>query len=146
MFPPQSEAIIPLIPVFVPHNRDFLFYPAAQINLTLFTYIINHQTSKILVRNASNQPLRILRCHKLGHLIDITYNNCFFFNKRAVVDLTIFFLLSQLLSDFSTGPLLFLINFLLKTVLDNNIKVYRDVAAVKQIAEQVAEYFIIWES
>lgn len=146
MFPPQSEAIILLILVFVPHNRDFLFYPAAQTNLTLFINIINHQTSRILVRNVSNQPLRILRCQKLGHLIDITYNNCFFLNKRAVVDLTIFFLLSQLLSNFSAGPLIFLINFLLKMVLDNNIKVYRDVAAIKQIVEQVAEYFIIWES
>lgn len=57
---PQSKAMIPLVLVSVPYNRDFLFYPTAQPNLTLFILIIDPYTSKILIRNASDQPLRIL--------------------------------------------------------------------------------------
>ena len=84
--PPRSEAMIPLVPVSVPDNRDFLFHPAAQPNLTLFTHIIDHQTSRILVRNASDQSLRVPHRHKLGHLIDIAYDNCFFTDERAAID------------------------------------------------------------
>ena len=84
--PPRSEAMIPLVPVSVPDDRDFLFHPAAQPNLTLFTHIIDHQSSRILVRNASDQSLRIPRRHKLGHLIDITYDNCFFTDEQAAID------------------------------------------------------------
>lgn len=142
----QSKALISLIPVFVPDNCDFLFYPAAQPNLMLFTHIINHQTLKILVRNASNQPLHILHRHKLDHLIDIAYDNCFFTDKQAAIDSATFFLLSQPLLDFSAGPPLFLTNSLLETVLDNRVKIYRDTAAVKQITELIAEYPTIWES
>ena len=78
--------MIPLVPVFVPDDRDFLFHPAAQPNLMFFTHIIDYQSSRILVRNASDQPLRIAHCHKLGHLIDIAYDNCFFTNERAAID------------------------------------------------------------
>ena len=34
----------------------------------------------------------------------------------------------------------------METVLDNGVKVYRDPAAVKQIADLVVEYSTIWES
>ena len=58
--PPRSEAMILLIPLSLPDNQDFLFHPAIQANLTLFTYLVNHQTSKVLVRNNSSQMLYIL--------------------------------------------------------------------------------------
>lgn len=45
----HSEAIVLLIPLFLPNNRNFLFYPAIQANLILFTYIINYQNSKVLI-------------------------------------------------------------------------------------------------
>ena len=76
VLPPHSEAMVSLVPLPLPDDRDFLFHPATQPNLTLFTHIVEHQTSKVLVRNASNKTLRIPRRHKLGYLIDIAYNNC----------------------------------------------------------------------
>ena len=137
---PWSEAMIPLVPVSVSDDRDFLFHLATQPNLILFTYIINHHTSKILVRITSDQPLRIPRWHKLGHLIDIAYNNCFFMDERAAINSTTFSLSSQSLSDFSVVLSLCQTDSLLETMLDNGVKVYGDTIAVKQIAELVAEY------
>lgn len=144
--PPRSEAMIPLVPVSVPDDRDFLFHLAAQPNLTLFTHIIDHQTSRILVRNTSDQSLRIARRHKLGHLINIAYDNCFFTDERAAIDSATFLPSSQPLSKFSAGTPLFSTDSSLETVLDNRVKVYGDAAAVEQIAELVAEYPTIWES
>ena len=144
--PPRSEAMVPLVPVSMPDDHDFLFYPAAQPNLMLFTPIIDHQTSRILIRNTSDQSLRIPCCHKLGHLIDIAYDNCFFTDERAAIDSATFPLSLQPLSEFSAGPPLFPTDSSLETVLDNGVKVYGDAAAVEQIAELVAEYPTIWES
>lgn len=50
----RSEAMIPLLPVPLPDNRNFLFHLAIQTNLTLFAHIINHETTKVLVKNTSN--------------------------------------------------------------------------------------------
>ncbi len=58
--PLRSEAIIPLMPVPLPDNRDFLFYPIAQASLTLFAHIMHHDTKRVLVKNTSKRPLRIL--------------------------------------------------------------------------------------
>ena len=138
--------MIPLVPVYLPDNCDFLFHPATQPNLTLFTYIIDHYTSKVLIRNASDQPLRIPRQHKLGHLIEIAYDNCFFMDEQAAINSATFPPSSQSLSDFSARPPLCQTDSLLKTVLDNGIKIYGDTAIVEQIAELVAEYPTIWES
>lgn len=49
-----SEAMVSLVPLALPNNRNFIFHPATQTNLTLFTHLINHQTSKVLVKNTSN--------------------------------------------------------------------------------------------
>ena len=38
---------------------------------------MHHDTKKVLVRNTSDRPLRILHRQKLGHVVDIWYNNCF---------------------------------------------------------------------
>lgn len=100
----------------------------------------------ILVRNAFNEALCISRHPKHGHLIDIAYNNCFLTETRSVLDsATAPPLLYQLLgyndkfSIFSTYPSM-------ETVLNNGVKVYRDVAAVGQIADLVLEFPTIWES
>ncbi len=75
--PSCLETMITLFHLPLLDNRDFLFYPATQPSLTLFTHIVDYQTLKVLVRNASNESFCISHRHKLGHLIDITYNNCF---------------------------------------------------------------------
>ncbi len=146
MVPPRSEAIIPLILLPLPDDRDFLFYPAIQVNLTLFTHLVNYQTSKMLVRNNSRQMLRILRYYKHGHLIDIAYKNCFLANTHSALDAATFPPLLQYFSEYNTSPPFLATNSSLETVLNNGIRVYGDKTAVRQIAELVAEYPTIWES
>ena len=83
---PHSEAMVSLVSLPLPDNRDFLFHPAIQPNLTLFTHIVDYQTSKVLVRNVSNKMLCIPRCHKLGYPIGIAYDNCFLTNTQSVLE------------------------------------------------------------
>ncbi len=146
MVSPHSEAIIPLVPLPLPNNRDFLFHPATQPNLTLFTHLVNHQTSKVLVRNNSSQILRIRRRHKLGHLIDIAYKNCFLAKTHYALDATTSPPSSQHLSDHDTRPPFLATDSSLEIVLSNGVRVYGDETVVRRIAELVAEYPTIWES
>lgn len=142
--PPPSEAMIPLVKVPLPDDRDFLFHPTAQANLTLYTHILDHETSKILVRNTSDRPLRIPRRHKLGHLLDIAYENCFLANTAH--DSAAIPSFSHLFSGLSARISLPPADSSMETVLENGIKVYGDDTIVKQIADLVAKYPSIWES
>lgn len=72
---PYLEAIVSLVLLPLLDNCEFLFHLTTQANLTLFMHIVNHQTSKVLVKNVSNKTLCIPYHHKLGHLIDIIYDN-----------------------------------------------------------------------
>ena len=83
---PRSEAVIPILPVPLPDNRDFLFHPTAQANLMLFAHIMHHDTKKVLVRNTSDRPLRISRHQGLGHVVDIRYDNYFLADTKTAFD------------------------------------------------------------
>lgn len=50
----RSETMILLLPVLLPDDRDFMFHPIAQANLTLFVHIMHYETTKILVKKTSN--------------------------------------------------------------------------------------------
>lgn len=91
-----SKAMVFLYQVFLLDNWDFFFHCTIQTNLTLYSYIVNHETSKVLVKNASEQLLRILQCHKLGYLLDITYNKCFLVDTQFAHNLAVFSLSSKL--------------------------------------------------
>ena len=52
--PPRSEMMIPFAPVSLSDDRDFLFHPTTQSNLTLYAHIVDHTTIKILVSNTSD--------------------------------------------------------------------------------------------
>lgn len=144
--PPCFEAIIPILPVPVPDNRNFLFHLAAQTNLTLFAHIIDHETSKVLVRNTSNRPLRVSRRQKLGHIVNIRYDNCFLADadsafQSATVPSRIQPLFEQEPS-LAPNPT----EYSMETKLHNGVRVYGDPHAVAQLAQLVADYSSIWES
>lgn len=80
---PHSKVMVLLVSLLLPNNRDFLFHPATQANLTLFTHIVDYQTLKVLIKNACNKTLCILCRHKLGDLINIIYDNCFITNTQS---------------------------------------------------------------
>lgn len=71
VLPPRSRTMVPLLLVLLPNDRDFLFYPTVQPNLTMFAHIMHHDTKKILVRNTFDRPLYILHCQKLEYIVDI---------------------------------------------------------------------------
>ena len=143
VIPPRSEAMVSIVPLPLPDDRDFLFHPSTQTSLTLFIHLVNHQTSKVFVRNTSNQMLRIPHHYKLGHLIDIAYENCFLANTHSIRDAAISLLLLQHLSGHNADSSLLSNNSSLETVLSNGVRVYGDPTAVKQIAKLVAEYSTI---
>ena len=144
--PPRSEAMIPLVPMPLPDNRDFLFHPTAQASLMLFAYIIYHDTKRVLVRNTSERPLRISCCQRLGHIVDIRYNNCFLadaksaFNSVTVPPQTAPFFEHELSCTLTPA------NPFMETRLDNKVRVYRDKHAVVLLAQLVAKYPSILES
>lgn len=140
VIPPSSKALVPLVKIPLPDDREFLFHPTAQANLILYTHIVDHEISKILVKNTSDQSLCVLRHHKLGHLLDITYDNYFLINIQPAYDLAAVPLLSHSFSNLSAGPSLLPIDSSIEMVFDNKIKVYGDTDAVRQISELVAEY------
>lgn len=84
--------------------------------------------------------MHIPRYHKLGHLLDMAYNNYFLIDTQFLYNLAAFLSSLQFFSNLSTGLLLSLIDSSIEIVLDNEIKVYRNTAVVKQISELVLQY------
>lgn len=129
VIPSYSEVMISLVKVPLLDDCNFLFHLTIQPNLTLYAHILDHETSKILVRNTSNQPLRIPRHHMLGHLLDIVYKNCFFANTPH--DSAAIPPFSHPFSDLSTRIPLPPADSSMETVLENDIKIYGNETAVK---------------
>lgn len=59
MIPLRSEVMVLLYQIFFWNNINFLFHLVAQATLTLFTHIINHETTKVLIRDTSDWLLLI---------------------------------------------------------------------------------------
>lgn len=59
VIPPCSKSMIPLAPVSLSDDRDFLFYSTTQANLILYAQIVNYTITTILVSNTSDYPLHI---------------------------------------------------------------------------------------
>ncbi len=137
--------MISLVKLPLPDDRDFLFHPTPQANLTLYSHIMDYETSKVLVRNASDLPLRVPRRHKLVHLLDIAYENCFFTDTRSAYDAASV-PPSSPFPNLGAGPALPPADTSMETVLENGIRVFGNANAVKQISDLVAEYPSIWES
>lgn len=134
-----SDSIIPLVPVPLPNNHNLLFHSTTQANLILYMHIIDHKTSKVLVRNTSNHPLYISRRHKLGHVVDIAYDNCFLADTQVIFNLAAFPPAALPFLDLGAGSTLAPRNTLIETQLNNGVRVYGDSAAVKEISELVAK-------
>lgn len=104
-------------------------------------------TTKILFSNIFDCPLRILWHQKLGHIIDICYENCFLADVQATFNSTAFSPRAQPFFDLHARIALALTdtNTFIKIKLDNGIRVYKNKAAVREISELVAQYPFIYE-
>ena len=126
VIPPRSKRRVPLLLIPLPDDKGFLFHPTAQPSLTLFAHIMHHDTKKILVRNTSNRLLQISRRQKMGHVVDIWYDNCFFADTKSAFHLATvppqtapFFEHKLCCTPTPTNPSI-------KTTLDNGVRVYGD--------------------
>lgn len=138
--------MIPLLPVPLLDDRDFLFHLATQINLTLFAHIIDHETTKVLVKNTFDQPLRILCRQKLGHVVDICYDNCFLADTKSALNSATFPPQASPYFEHKPSCTPTPTNPSMETRLDNGVRIYEDKHAVILLAQLVAEYPSIWDS
>lgn len=81
IIPSCLEVVFLLVKLSLPDNQDFLFHPTPQANPIFYAHIIDYETLRILIKNAFDQPLCVPCRHKLGHLLNITYNNYFFIDN-----------------------------------------------------------------
>lgn len=146
IIPPRSEIIILLLPVSLPDNRDFLFHPIVQANLTLLTHIIYHETIKVLVRNTSNRRLCISCCQRLGYVVNIYYDNYFLTDVKSAFNLVSIPLQTVSFSEHKFSYTSTPTNLSIEIRLDKRMRVYRDKHIVTLLAQLVTKNLSIWES
>ena len=141
---PKSEALVDVRQTLLPDSRDFLFQPFPQVHLTLYSHLLDHTSSRILVRNDADRSIQIPQSHRLGYITEIPFENCF----ATSVD-------HDAASTPPTSPFLFHerngitippADTGLETELPNGIKIYGDSQAVEKITCLINEYPSIWES
>ena len=64
----KSEKILAIKSINLSLNRDFIFELIKQVNLTMFTYLIDYKISAILVRNNFNSSIQIFKKLKLRYI------------------------------------------------------------------------------
>lgn len=127
---PCSNLMISLVQIPLLNDRNFLFYPTIQTNLTIYTHIINHKTSKIPVTNTFNCPLYIACYQKLGHNIDILYDNYFLVDIQAVFNLAAFLSATLSFLNFSTRSILAPTDIFIENQLNNGGRVYKNATII----------------
>ncbi len=143
IIPPHSEALVAFQRIKLPDSRDFLFSSAPQHHLTLDSHLLDHTSTKILVRNDAGHAIKILLHHRLGCVTELPYESCF----ATSADL-------EVASTPPTSPTIFHdrngISILpardMETELPKGIKIYGDREAVDAITRLVNDYPTIWES
>ena len=75
--PPRTEMMLPTKPINLPPDRDFIFEPVRQANLSMFAHIVDHNMSAILVRNESNKVVQLPRKLRIGNVQEMDYEHCF---------------------------------------------------------------------
>lgn len=94
---------------------------------------MDYKTLKINVRNAFDQLFLISCQNKLGHLLDMTYENYFLIDIKSAYD-TVFVMLSlHFFLNHTTRLILLPIDTSIETVCKNKIGVFRDTSIMKQI-------------
>lgn len=106
---------------------------------------MHYETSKILVKNAFNQLFHVPHWHKLDHLLDMTYKNCFLIDTQSAYNAASVPASLHSFSNLSAEPTLLPINALIEIVLNNGIRMFKDASLVKQISDLVTKYLLIWE-
>lgn len=67
----------------LPAERDFLFEPIEQTNVTLYAHLVDAKVHSILAKNESCRTVQIPEKHRLGTLCELDYENVFFAEHSA---------------------------------------------------------------
>ena len=142
--PPKSKALVDVRQISLPDSHDFLFQPFPQEHLTLYSHLLNHTSSKILVRNNADRLIQISQSHRLGYITEIPFENCF--PNSVDHDTASTSPTSSLLFYEWNGITILPADTGLETELPNGIKIYSDRQAIEKITRLIDEYSSIWES
>lgn len=130
--PPHTKTFILVLSPGLPNNQDFFFQLLAQLNLILFSYLVDHTTSGILVCNEFQRAVHLFCKQKLELVIKVFYKNCF----QAGSDLDAAEILPQatLLYESCQVIRISTVNPSLETKLPNDIRVYGNQVTVKRLS------------
>ena len=75
---PRAEIMVPIgTPAGLP-ERDYIFEPVAQRNLTLYAHLVDSNIAGVLVKNETDHVVQIPKKLRLGMLCEVDYENVFF--------------------------------------------------------------------
>ena len=75
--PAHSFLVVPIEQVDLPSDRDLIFKPEQLDALTLSANIVDHNLSRIVVRNNTNLPITLTRYARLGKVLEYEAAGCF---------------------------------------------------------------------
>lgn len=135
---PKSEALVDVWQIPVPNSHNFLFQPFSQEHLTLYSYLLDYISSKILVRNDTDYLIQIFQSHRFGYIIEILFENCF----ATLVDHDTTFtpLTSPLLFHKWSDIIILPADANLEIEFPKGIKIYGNREAVEKITRLVNKY------
>lgn len=143
IIPPHSEALVAFQRIKLPDSCDFLFSPASQQYLTLYSYLFDHISTKVLVCNDIGYTIKIPLHHQLGCVTKLPYKSYFATSinldvvSKPLISPTIFHDYNGISIPSAED---------METELLNSIKIYRDKEAVDMITRLIDDYLSIWES
>lgn len=82
---PGEEQLLP-IKAKIPEGRDFFFEPDSSVNVTMCSHVLDVNTSKILVKNETDNTIKVPRRYRLGQISEVDCDNCF---QIADIDLAV---------------------------------------------------------
>ena len=75
---PRANIMVPVATPETLPERDFIFEPLPQRNLTLYAHLVDSHIAGILVKNETDQAVQIPKRLRLGMLCEVDYENVFF--------------------------------------------------------------------
>ena len=75
---PRTNIIVPIAILKALPDRDYIFEPVQQKDLTLYIYLVDSYIAGVLVKNKTDKPIYIPKRLRLGILCEVDYKNVFF--------------------------------------------------------------------
>lgn len=77
IMPSRSKTLVAFQHIELSDFRDFLFCPFLQQQLILYSHLLNHTSTKVLIHNNADHTIKILLHHRLDCITELPYKSCF---------------------------------------------------------------------